>query len=93
MNCERSVRVRLDRIDALDAAGAPPGYLLDELRALAREAAAWVDGEAAWSNRAPGTWSGVEVAPAAEARDAGRLAAARAVTRLHATLEGASIQM
>jgi hypothetical protein len=32
---------RLERIDALRAAGAPPAELLDELRSLVAEAQAW----------------------------------------------------
>jgi hypothetical protein len=32
---------RLERIETLDAAGAPPGTLLAELRALLGEAEAW----------------------------------------------------
>jgi hypothetical protein len=32
---------RLERIDALDRERVPPGLLLDELRALVREAEAW----------------------------------------------------
>ena len=32
---------RLDRIDALERSGAPPAALLDELRALVRDAEAW----------------------------------------------------
>lgn len=74
MASERSVGGRLDRIAALDDAGAPAGLLLDELRVLVREATAWVDGdERAW----PGP----------------RQAAARAVVRLHATLDGESRQL
>ena len=36
-----AVLERLARIEALDAAGAPPRELLDELRALVAEAEAW----------------------------------------------------
>jgi hypothetical protein len=35
------VLARLERIDALDAEREEPGRLLDELRALVREAEAW----------------------------------------------------
>lgn len=35
---EDRVLARLDRIDALDRSGAPPGQLLVELRSLLREA-------------------------------------------------------
>ena len=38
---EARVLARLDRIDALDREGAPPGELLAELRGLLREAEAW----------------------------------------------------
>jgi hypothetical protein len=37
----RAVLERLERIDALDRDGAPAGELLDELRALVREAEVW----------------------------------------------------
>lgn len=85
---DRAVLRRLDRIDALDGAGAPARCLIDELRALAAEATAWVED-------GPAAWGGVEVVagarpsgdPAAADR-AARQAAARAVTRLRATLEG-----
>ena len=38
---EARVLARLDRIDALDREGAPPGEVLAELRGLLREAEAW----------------------------------------------------
>ena len=38
---EARVLARLDRIDALDREGAPPGELLAELRGLLREAELW----------------------------------------------------
>jgi hypothetical protein len=38
---EARVLARLDRIDALDREGAPPGELLAELRGLLREAEWW----------------------------------------------------
>jgi hypothetical protein len=38
----RAVMTRLDRIDALEREGAHPQTLLAELRALVREAEAWV---------------------------------------------------
>ena len=38
---EARVLARLDRIDALDREGAPPGELLAELRGLLREAETW----------------------------------------------------
>lgn len=37
----RAVLDRLDRIERLDGAGAPPGELLAELRLLLDEATAW----------------------------------------------------
>jgi hypothetical protein len=41
MDEARAVIDRLDRIEALDRDGAPPGALLEELRALVRDAEAW----------------------------------------------------
>jgi hypothetical protein len=41
----QSVLERLERIRALDGAGAPAGELLDELRELLAEAEAWVGAE------------------------------------------------
>jgi hypothetical protein len=41
MDEARAVLERLGRIDALERAGAPPGELLDELRALVGEAEVW----------------------------------------------------
>jgi hypothetical protein len=41
MDESRAVLERLARIEALDAAAAPAGLLLDELRALLVEAEAW----------------------------------------------------
>jgi hypothetical protein len=41
MDEARRVLERLGRIEALDGAGAPPGELLAELRALLAEAEAW----------------------------------------------------
>ena len=49
----RAVLARLDRIDALAAAGAPAGVVLDELTALVREAEAWVEAEPRVARRAP----------------------------------------
>ena len=48
MDEARAVIDRLDRIEALERAGASPGALLDELRGLVREAEAWarVEGDA-----------------------------------------------
>jgi hypothetical protein len=37
----RAVLARLERIEALDRAGAPPSALLPELHQLVREAEAW----------------------------------------------------
>jgi hypothetical protein len=37
----RAVLERLARIEALDRSGAPPGTVIDELRALLAEAEAW----------------------------------------------------
>jgi hypothetical protein len=42
MDEARAVLARLDRIEALDREGAPPGVLLEELRGLVQEAEAWV---------------------------------------------------
>jgi hypothetical protein len=39
------VMARLERIDGLDPEREPPGRLLDELRALVREAEAWARAE------------------------------------------------
>jgi hypothetical protein len=41
MDEARAVIDRLDRIEALERQGAPPGKLLDELRGLVRDAEAW----------------------------------------------------
>jgi hypothetical protein len=41
MDEARTVIDRLDRIEALEQAGAPPGVLLGELRGLVRDAEAW----------------------------------------------------
>ena len=41
MDEARRVLERLDRIEALDRATAAPGELLEQLRALVREAEAW----------------------------------------------------
>lgn len=41
MDESQAVLERLARIEALDAAGAPAGELVDELRALLLEADAW----------------------------------------------------
>jgi hypothetical protein len=41
MDEARAVIDRLERIDALDRQGAPPGTLLEELRGLVRDAEAW----------------------------------------------------
>ena len=38
---EARVHARLDRIDALDREGAPPGEVLAELRGLLRDAESW----------------------------------------------------
>jgi hypothetical protein len=45
MDEAQSVLERLERIRALDGAGAPAGELLDELRELVAEAEAWVGAE------------------------------------------------
>jgi hypothetical protein len=42
MDEARAVLARLDRIEALEREGAPPGVLLEELRGLVHEAEAWV---------------------------------------------------
>jgi hypothetical protein len=42
MDEARAVLARLDRIEALEREGAPPGVLLEELRGLVQEAEAWV---------------------------------------------------
>jgi hypothetical protein len=41
MDEARAVMARLDRIEALEREGAPPGVLLEELRGLVQEAEAW----------------------------------------------------
>jgi hypothetical protein len=41
MDEARAVLARLDRIEALERQGAPPGVLLEELRGLVHEAGAW----------------------------------------------------
>ncbi len=41
MDEARAVVARLERIEALERSGVPPGELLEELHELAREAAAW----------------------------------------------------
>jgi len=51
MDEARAVLARLDRIEALEREGAPPGVLLEELRGLVQAAEAWArleaDGRAA----------------------------------------------
>ena len=85
MTSAAAVGCRLDRIELLDAAGAPAGLLLDELHRLAREAAGWVEGDTLdWAGGSTGATAAVRVP---------RQAAARAVIRLLATLAGRSIQM
>ncbi|HXG74967.1 MAG TPA: hypothetical protein VNJ53_00185 [Gaiellaceae bacterium] len=46
-----AVLERLDRIQALERAGAPPGVLLGELRALLEEAQAWARREGGEAGR------------------------------------------
>jgi hypothetical protein len=41
MDEARAVLARLDRIEALEREGAPPGVLLEELRGLVQEAEDW----------------------------------------------------
>jgi hypothetical protein len=41
MDEARAVLARLDRIEALEREGAPPGALLEELRGLVHDAEAW----------------------------------------------------
>jgi hypothetical protein len=41
MDEARAVLARLDRIEALDREGAPPGVLLEELRGLVQAAEEW----------------------------------------------------
>jgi len=41
MDEARAVLARLDRIEALDREGAPPGALLEELRGLVQAAETW----------------------------------------------------
>jgi hypothetical protein len=41
MDEARAVLARLDRIEALEREGAPPGVLLEELRGLVHDAEAW----------------------------------------------------
>jgi hypothetical protein len=42
MDEARAVLARLERIEALEAGGAPAGVLLDEVRGLLSDAEAWV---------------------------------------------------
>jgi hypothetical protein len=42
MDEARAVLARLDRIEALEREGAPPGALLEELRGLVQAAEEWV---------------------------------------------------
>jgi hypothetical protein len=42
MDEARAVLARLDRIEALEREGAPPGVLLDELRGLVQAAETWL---------------------------------------------------
>jgi len=48
MDEARAVLARLDRIEALEREGAPPGVLLEELRGLVQAAEAWarIEGDA-----------------------------------------------
>ena len=46
MDEARAVLARLDRIEALEREGAPPGALLEELRGLVQAAEAWARLEA-----------------------------------------------
>jgi hypothetical protein len=46
MDEARAVLARLDRIEALEREGAPPGVLLEELRGLVQAAEAWARREA-----------------------------------------------
>jgi hypothetical protein len=41
MDEARAVLARLDRIEALDREGAPPGVLIEELRGLVQAAETW----------------------------------------------------
>jgi hypothetical protein len=41
MDDARAVLARLDRIEALEREGAPPGVLLEELRGLVHDAEEW----------------------------------------------------
>jgi hypothetical protein len=43
MDEARAVLARLDRIEALDLEGAPPGVLIEELRGLVQAAEEWVE--------------------------------------------------
>ena len=70
MDEARTVLARLDRIDDLQARGAPPGALLAEARVLLAEAEEWLEAEA---------WLDVEPAAARRAEAAvarGRVALA-----------------
>ncbi len=42
MDEARAVLARLDRIEAPEREGAPPGVLIEELRGLVQEAEAWI---------------------------------------------------
>ena len=52
MDEARTVLERLERIDDLEARGAPPGALLAEVRVLLAEAEEWLDVEPACTGRA-----------------------------------------
>jgi hypothetical protein len=52
MDEARNVLARLDRIDDLQARGAPPGALLAEVRVLLAEAEEWLDVEPVGTRRA-----------------------------------------
>jgi hypothetical protein len=64
MDEAHAVLRRLDRIDALDRGDADPAALLDELRALVREAEAWARRE-----RDPGALEAADAVRAALAAD------------------------
>jgi hypothetical protein len=65
MDEARAVLARLDRIERLTAADAPPDELLPELHELAREALAWARRE-----RDPAAAAAVEACVEALGRDA-----------------------
>jgi hypothetical protein len=76
----RTVLARLERIDELEARGAPPGALLAEVRVLLAEAEEWLEVE---------TW--LELEPVG-VEPVGTQRAAAALTRCHAAFTARAAQ-